>query len=248
MRSAPLMLSTLMLVLRAAHTAGSITPLFDTSSSTASVFFVTATSSAADPSTCIDTCFDNATGGGTQGGCVGISGQYACICSFPEFMNTFTECMRTTCALDQTTVQQTLDNVQQVCAGCEDGVCNSFAISGTVTAPATGTATISAVPPTTTPAASLCPTTVSSAWADASSFGGVFSVGVGPCVSSSAPVASAAPASGGTGGRASGSAGASASGGTNTTANTDTSAARASGGAGVWAWMALGIAAAAAVV
>ncbi|KAJ7058477.1 hypothetical protein C8F01DRAFT_1148316 [Mycena amicta] len=137
------------------------------------------------PFACIDACFNNATGGGTQGGCPGLAGQYACICVFPAMMQSFASCLSTTCSLDNSTVQETLGNVQQVCASCTPDGCNTFSISGSGDIGITQT--IQA--PISSTTASLCPTTVQSMVAS-SGLGGVgasgfISVGLGPCSVSS---------------------------------------------------------------
>nr|GAT57218.1 predicted protein [Mycena chlorophos] len=142
------------------------------------------TTSSSSPYSCIDTCFNNATGDGTQGGCAGLAGQYECICAFPAMMQSFASCMSISCSLDNTTVQETLGNVQQVCASCTSDGCNSFNISATETIQAQSSSEPS----------SLCPTTVESATATTAS-GGVgasafFSEGLGSCTASAGNSAS----------------------------------------------------------
>ncbi|KAJ7112054.1 hypothetical protein C8R43DRAFT_1159276 [Mycena crocata] len=180
-----LLLSTVLSAVTAKSTTNlaNFTPLED-GTSTTSAFLAISTSPNSPPSACIDSCFNNATGGGKQGGCPGISGQYECICTFPEMMQSFETCMVTTCALDDTTVQQTLSNVQQICASCTPDGCNTFSISGN----GGGTIAVSASePPVSTPSSSLCYGSTQSAWT--SSFGtlggavggGFASAGPMPC-------------------------------------------------------------------
>ncbi|KAJ7183853.1 hypothetical protein C8R46DRAFT_1186731 [Mycena filopes] len=174
---------------------GTFTPLEDSDSVTATATAVVSFPSSS-PGTCIDYCFNNATGSGRQGGCAGISGQYECICAFPAMMQTFETCLSSTCALDSNTIQQTLANVQQVCASCGPNGCNAFTINAPVTPGETTTRTVQ---PSSTNLAppSVCFTTTQSATASAGS-GGIFgtgfiSVGTVPCPTS-APTSSSLPA------------------------------------------------------
>ncbi|KAJ7479530.1 hypothetical protein FB451DRAFT_1239228 [Mycena latifolia] len=105
-------------------------------------------------------------------------------------MQVFETCMSATCALDAVTVQQTLSNVQQVCASCTPDGCNSFVISaggnggGTIFASTTVTQAPVSMP-------SLCYTTTQSAWTSSvgggggAVGGGFFSAGPVPCADSS---------------------------------------------------------------
>ncbi|KAJ7756584.1 hypothetical protein B0H16DRAFT_687044 [Mycena metata] len=141
------------------------------------------------PSTCIDNCFNSATGSGTQAGCLGISGQYECICTMHGMMQDFEACMSTTCALGNTTIQETLGNVQQICASCTPNGCNSFAIS----ASGNGGGTITAQVPSATFSQSFTPPSVCYTTTQSFSIapgsggavgGGFFSAGIIPCASS----------------------------------------------------------------
>ncbi|KAJ7113186.1 hypothetical protein C8R44DRAFT_882197 [Mycena epipterygia] len=169
------------------------TPLEDAPTST-NPFFAVSTQPAS-PSSCIDGCFNNATGGGRQSGCAGISGQYGCICTFPALMQQFSSCMSTSCALDTATLQQTLANVQQICAGCTSDGCNAFSISGGGSFGGTVTVTRSAAAATPTQSGSLCYSTTQSVWTSSVNGqggavgGGFFSAGPVPCASSASPSA-----------------------------------------------------------
>ncbi|KAJ7696216.1 hypothetical protein B0H17DRAFT_1198139 [Mycena rosella] len=168
------------------------TPLED-GTTTSTAFFFSSTSLTSSPTGCIDTCFNNATGGGKQGGCVGISGQYDCICTFPSMMQSFETCMSTTCALDSTTVQQTLGNVQQICSSCTPDGCSTFKISASRIGGGTiiGSATLA---PVSTPSVSLCYSSTQSAWTSSAGAaggavgGGFFSAGPVACAASSSGV------------------------------------------------------------
>ncbi|KAJ6532907.1 hypothetical protein DFH09DRAFT_131574 [Mycena vulgaris] len=175
------------------------TPLED-GTSTSTAFFFSSTSPASSPIGCIDTCFNNATGGGRQTGCVGISGQYECICTFPAMMQRFEKCMEDTCALDGSTVQQTLGNVRQICTSCTPDGCNTFKIS--TSGNDGGTIIVSATPaPVSTPSDSLCSSSTQSAWISSvggtggAVGGGFASAGLVPCGSSasSGPSALSSP-------------------------------------------------------
>ncbi|KAJ6535729.1 hypothetical protein B0H19DRAFT_1184064 [Mycena capillaripes] len=187
----PALISTLVSVSTATSTVNlaTFTPLED-GTRTSTAFLAISTSQSGSPSTCIDACFNSATGSGKQGGCVGISGQYECICTFPAMMQTFEGCMSTTCSLDSSTVQETLGNVQQICASCTPDGCNAFSIAASGNAG--GTITFQAPPgstPSATASASFCYSTTQSVYASSvpGSFvgGGFFSAGLVPCGSSS---------------------------------------------------------------
>ncbi|KAJ7250614.1 hypothetical protein C8J57DRAFT_1354395 [Mycena rebaudengoi] len=99
-------------------------------SPTSTAFFALSTPvlAGATPFACIDSCFNNATGGG-KSACFGVSGQYQCICTFPAMMEDFETCMSTKCDVPDATVQETLGNVQQICQSCTSDGCNTFSIS-----------------------------------------------------------------------------------------------------------------------
>ncbi|KAJ7202586.1 hypothetical protein GGX14DRAFT_462981 [Mycena pura] len=116
-----------------------------------------------------------------------ISGQYQCICAFPAMMQSFQNCMSSTCSLDDSTIQNTLGNVQQICASCTPDGCNAFSISGS----GNGGGSVTFQAPISSATAGLCYiTTQSEAASTLGGLGGVvgsgfFSVGLGPCPSSS---------------------------------------------------------------
>ncbi|KAJ7249146.1 hypothetical protein B0H12DRAFT_1234810 [Mycena haematopus] len=155
---------------------GTVTPLQDGTSPSSALSAIPA-SQTSSPTACIDVCFNNATGYGKQGGCPGISGQYECICTFPALMQDFETCMSTSCALDNSTIQETLGNVQQICTSCTPDGCDTFSISatgGTVTFQDTFSASNS----------DLCYTTAQSAGFSSSGVAGFASVGPVHCGSS----------------------------------------------------------------
>ncbi|KAJ7435803.1 hypothetical protein B0H11DRAFT_2112775 [Mycena galericulata] len=214
----PFFLSTLRSIATAQVTSdlATFTPLED---ATTGVSTATSSSPTSLPSACIDACFNNATGSGKETGCVGcvafparlgthletpglwltsdsISGQYECICTFPAMLQTFQSCMSASCALDNTSIQETLGNVEQICASCNSDGCNTFSIS------AGGTVTFSGTLGAAQPSASLCYSTTQTVWtSSAGGFGGTegggsFSAGPVPCASQVAPVSPSPSASG----------------------------------------------------
>ncbi|KAJ7820060.1 hypothetical protein B0H14DRAFT_2834433 [Mycena olivaceomarginata] len=180
-----IMLSALVSISTATSTVNLATfiPLEDGTGSS-SAFFAIPTSQSASPGDCIDSCFNNATGSGNQGGCGGISGQYECICAFPAMMRNFETCMSARCALDNGTIQQTLGNVQQICGSCTPDGCNAVSISTL----RTSEATLTFQEPVSMPIFGLCYSTTQSAGSSSAGVGGFASVGPIPCGSSSAGI------------------------------------------------------------
>ncbi|KAJ7738266.1 hypothetical protein DFH07DRAFT_841273 [Mycena maculata] len=185
--SRSLLTDTMFATVPAANLA-TFTPLEDLTASTSTAFLAPIATQTSSPSACIDNCFNNATGDGKETGCVGISGQYECICTFPTMMQSFITCMSGSCALDSTTVHQTLENVQQICASCNSDGCNSFTISDAGNGD--GTETFSVTEVSVTPSASLCSGSTESLWTSSVSGnggvagGGFFSAGSVRCGSS----------------------------------------------------------------
>lgn len=129
------------------------------------------------------------------------------MCAFPAMNQTFENCMSSTCSLDDSTIQNTLGNVQQICASCTPDGCNACRFHHlhkayrSLTAKARNTVSISGSgngggsvtfqAPISSATAGLCYiTTQSEAASTLGGLGGVvgngfFSVGLGPCPSSS---------------------------------------------------------------